>query len=145
MGSFFLAISPLVFSNEIALEYNPCSRMCNYALGSADFPSQAWTILLLFPAFDFTLLGGTIIINIISLTTIRQYSKRRKHLAETESQAQRNQPSPTSKLQDNRHTDAGVHRFFHSHRRFCSWKCAGERMVQFCVFCLLDLDLEQLL
>ncbi|XP_016147968.1 beta-2 adrenergic receptor-like [Sinocyclocheilus grahami] len=87
MGSFFLAVSPLVFSDEIALEYNPCSRMCNYAFGSADFPSQAWNILLLFPAFDFTLLVGTIVINVISLTTIRQHSKRRKHLAETESQS----------------------------------------------------------
>jgi len=87
MGSFFLAISPMVFSNAIALEYNPCSRMCNYALGSAEFPSQAWKILLLFPAFDFTLLGGTVVINIISLTTIRQHSKRRKHLAETDSQS----------------------------------------------------------
>ncbi|XP_052002292.1 beta-1 adrenergic receptor-like [Xyrauchen texanus] len=87
MGSFFLATSPIVFSNEITLEYNPCSRMCNYALGSTDFPSQAWHILLLFPAFDFTLLGGTIVINIISLTTIRQHSKRRKHLAETDSQS----------------------------------------------------------
>ncbi|XP_052000732.1 beta-1 adrenergic receptor [Xyrauchen texanus] len=87
MGSFLLATSPMVFSNEIALEYNSCSRMCNYALRSTDFPSQSWHILLLFPAFDFTLLGGTIVINFISLTTIRQHSKRRKHLAETESQS----------------------------------------------------------
>lgn len=86
MGSFFLATSPMVFTSEIALEYNPCSRMCNYALGSTDFPSQAWNILLLFPAFDFTLLGSTVVINIISLTTIRQHSRRRKHLAETENQ-----------------------------------------------------------
>ncbi|XP_056618202.1 beta-2 adrenergic receptor [Triplophysa dalaica] len=86
IGSFFLATSPMVFTNKIALEYNPCSRMCNYALGSTDFPSQAWNILLLFPAFDFTLLGSTVVINIISLTTIRQHSKRRQHLAETETQ-----------------------------------------------------------
>ncbi|KAK2845159.1 hypothetical protein Q5P01_011818 [Channa striata] len=57
VGSFFLAVSPMVFSSEIALEYNSCSRMCNYALGTiGKFPSQAWNILLLFPAFDFTLL-----------------------------------------------------------------------------------------
>ncbi|XP_037129933.1 beta-2 adrenergic receptor isoform X1 [Syngnathus acus] len=87
LGSFFLAVSPLLFSREIVLEYNTCSRMCNYALGTiGEFPSQAWNILLLFPAFDFTLLGGTVAINIISLSSIRQHSKRRKHLAETECQ-----------------------------------------------------------
>lgn len=89
VGSFFLAVSPMVFTrNEIALEYNPCSRMCNYALGTiTEFPSQAWNILLLFPAFDFTLLGGTVVVNMISLSTIRQHSKRRKHLAESECQS----------------------------------------------------------
>lgn len=88
VGSFFLAVFPMIFSNEIALEYNLCSRMCNYALGTIDtFPSQAWNILLLFPAFDFTLLGGTVVINIISLSSIRQNSKQRKHLAESESQS----------------------------------------------------------
>lgn len=87
LGSFFLAVSPMIFSNEIALEYNSCSRMCNYALGTiGEFRSQAWNVLLLFPAFDFTLLGGTVVINIISLSSIRQHSKRRKHLAETECQ-----------------------------------------------------------
>ncbi|XP_077382437.1 beta-2 adrenergic receptor isoform X5 [Festucalex cinctus] len=87
LGSFFLATSPLLFSREIVLEYNTCSRMCNYALGTVgEFPSQAWNILLLFPAFDFTLLGGTVAINIISLSSIRQHSKRRKHLAEAECQ-----------------------------------------------------------
>ncbi|KAM3614719.1 uncharacterized protein V6R79_018452 [Siganus canaliculatus] len=85
VGSFFLAVAPMVFSSEIALEYNSCSRMCNYALGTiGQFPSPAWNILLLFPAFDFTLLGGTVVINIISLSSIRQHSKRRKRLAESE-------------------------------------------------------------
>ncbi|XP_046907287.1 beta-2 adrenergic receptor [Hypomesus transpacificus] len=88
VGSFLLAVSPMIFSNEIALEYNPCSRMCNYAIGTiSEFPTRAWNILLLFPAFDFTLLGGTVVINIISLSTIRQHSKRRKHLAESDSQS----------------------------------------------------------
>ncbi|XP_051920498.1 beta-2 adrenergic receptor [Hippocampus zosterae] len=87
LGSFFLAVSPLVFSRKIVLEYNTCSRMCNYGLGTiGEFPSQAWNILLIFPAFDFTLLGGTVAINIISLSSIRQHSKRRKHLAEAECQ-----------------------------------------------------------
>ncbi|KAG7272007.1 hypothetical protein CRUP_012027 [Coryphaenoides rupestris] len=88
VGSFFLAVSPIVFSDEIALEYNSCSRMCNYALGTiGEFPSRAWKILLLFPTFDFTLLSATVVINIVSLSTIRQYSKRRKHLAESECQS----------------------------------------------------------
>ncbi|XP_056142917.1 adenosine receptor A2b [Lampris incognitus] len=88
VGSFFLAVAPMVFSSDIALEYNSCSRMCNYALGSiGELPSQAWKILLLFPAFDFTLLGSTVVINIISLTTIRQQSKRRKHLSGSERQS----------------------------------------------------------
>ncbi|KAF7708830.1 hypothetical protein HF521_017887 [Silurus meridionalis] len=81
-GSFFLALSPLIFSSEIALEYNACSRMCNYALGAAEFPSRAWHILLLFPAFDFTLLAGTVVTNIISFTTIRHHSKKRRRLAQ---------------------------------------------------------------
>ncbi|MBN3321132.1 OPSD1 protein, partial [Atractosteus spatula] len=85
LASFFLAVSPVLFSGEIVLEYNACSRMCNYALGKSEPPTtSAWNILLLFPAFDFTLLGGTVVINLLSLTTIRQHSKRRKHLAETE-------------------------------------------------------------
>lgn len=81
-GSFFLALSPLIFSKGMALEYNTCSRMCTYALGAADFPDRAWHhILLLFPAFDFTLLVGTVVTNIISFTTIRHHSKRRRCLA----------------------------------------------------------------
>lgn len=94
LGSFFLAVSPIVFSSDIALEYNSCSRMCNYALGTVGkFPRQAWNILLLFPAFDFTLLGGTVVINLISLSSIRQHSKRRKHLAEAECQSTSNKPT----------------------------------------------------
>ncbi|XP_060936838.1 lysophosphatidic acid receptor 3 [Limanda limanda] len=90
-GSFFLAVSPMLFSSEIALEYNSCSRMCNYALGVVgEFPSQAWNILLLFPAFDFTLLSSTVVINIVSLSSIRQHSKRRKHLAGAEGQRKTN-------------------------------------------------------
>ncbi|KAK7877745.1 hypothetical protein WMY93_030559 [Mugilogobius chulae] len=77
IGSFFLAVSPMIFSAEIALEYNSCSRMCNYALSTIN-EFQAWNILLLFPTFDFTLLEEP---------CIRQHSKRRKHLAETECQS----------------------------------------------------------
>ncbi|KAM9309100.1 beta-2 adrenergic receptor [Pholidichthys leucotaenia] len=87
VGGFFLAVCPMIFSRDIALEYNSCSRMCNYALGTiSKFHSKAWNILLLFPMFDFTLLGSTVVINIISLSSIRQHSRRRKHLAKTECQ-----------------------------------------------------------
>ncbi|XP_028836917.1 beta-1 adrenergic receptor [Denticeps clupeoides] len=86
-GSFFLAVTPMLSSAEIVLEYNPCSRMCNYAPGGADHASHAWKILLLFPAFDFTLLGGTVVINIISFSAIRRCSKRRKHLANADCQS----------------------------------------------------------
>ncbi|OCT77042.1 hypothetical protein XELAEV_18032245mg [Xenopus laevis] len=81
VSSFFLAISPIIFSNGgIVVEYNYCSRMCNYALAPAS-PSHVWQILLLFPAFDFSILGGTLIINALSLTTIHQYTRRRKLLS----------------------------------------------------------------
>ncbi|KAM4704938.1 rhodopsin, GQ-coupled-like [Rhinophrynus dorsalis] len=84
MASFFLAIIPMVFSHGgIVMEYNQCSRMCNYAPAPAS-PAHVWQILLLFPAFDFSLLGGTLIINALSLTTIHQYSRKRKLLSGTD-------------------------------------------------------------
>uniref|UniRef100_UPI00398F1457 neuropeptide receptor 22 n=1 Tax=Pristiophorus japonicus TaxID=55135 RepID=UPI00398F1457 len=83
VASFFLAVSPLIFSQGIMLQYNPCSRMCNFALVAGGLPQNGWKILLLFPAFDFTLLGGTVAINILSFSSIRQYSKQRKLLAKS--------------------------------------------------------------
>ncbi|XP_061671613.1 adenosine receptor A3-like [Syngnathoides biaculeatus] len=82
-ASFLLALAPLLFSSNFTLEYNECSRMCNYVpvlLGNR-LPHDA-NILLLFPVFDFTLLGGTLAVNIVSFTSIRQYSRRRKLLSE---------------------------------------------------------------
>ncbi|XP_077374378.1 adenosine receptor A3 isoform X2 [Festucalex cinctus] len=82
-ASFLLALAPLLFSSNFTLEYNECSRMCNYApvlLGNQ--PPRGANILLLFPVFDFTLLGGTLAVNIMSFTSIRQYSRRRKLLSE---------------------------------------------------------------
>ncbi|KAL4617148.1 hypothetical protein GN956_G22223 [Arapaima gigas] len=83
LGSFSLAVSPMLHG-DIVLEYNPCSRMCNYArrATATASPSAAWNVLLLFPAFDFALLGGTVVVNALSLSTIRRHSKRRRHLAE---------------------------------------------------------------
>lgn len=82
-ASFLLAIAPLIFSNNFTLEYNGCSRMCNYTplLFGSQPPPDA-NILLLFPAFDFLLLGGTLVVNIVSFTSIRRYSQKRKLLSE---------------------------------------------------------------
>ncbi|XP_019935443.1 beta-2 adrenergic receptor [Paralichthys olivaceus] len=82
-ASFLLALAPLIFSSNFTLEYNECSRMCNYTplLLGGQLPPDA-NILLLFPAFDFTLLGGTLAVNILSFTSIRQYSRKRKLLSE---------------------------------------------------------------
>nr|XP_040025235.1 trace amine-associated receptor 13c-like [Gasterosteus aculeatus aculeatus]XP_040025236.1 trace amine-associated receptor 13c-like [Gasterosteus aculeatus aculeatus] len=82
-ASFLLAIAPLMFSRNFTLEYNECSRMCNYTplLVGGQLPPDA-NILLLFPAFDFTLLGVTLAVNIVSFTSIRRYSRKRKLLSE---------------------------------------------------------------
>ncbi|XP_042274193.1 trace amine-associated receptor 13c-like [Thunnus thynnus] len=82
-ASFLLALAPLIFSSNFTLEYNECSRMCNYTplLFGSQLPPDA-NILLLFPAFDFTLLGGTLAVNIMSFTSIRRYSRKRKLLSE---------------------------------------------------------------
>ncbi|XP_066559018.1 adenosine receptor A2a-like [Amia ocellicauda] len=89
---FFLALVPLLFSRDITLEYNPCSRMCNYAF-SPPHQSSDLNILLLFPAFDFSLLGGTLVINLITFSAIRQFCNIRKRLAESETQRISNSPS----------------------------------------------------
>lgn len=82
-ASLLLAIAPLIFSSNFTLEYNGCSRMCNYTpLLFGSQPESDANILLLFPAFDFTLLGGTLAINVVSFTSIRRYSQKRKLLSE---------------------------------------------------------------
>ncbi|CAH2285608.1 beta-2 adrenergic receptor-like [Pelobates cultripes] len=84
LSSFFLAMIPIIFSQGgIVVEYNDCSRMCNYAPAPAS-SARVWQILLLFPAFDFSLLGATLIINALSLTSIHQYTRRRKLLSGTD-------------------------------------------------------------
>uniref|UniRef100_H3AMV6 G-protein coupled receptors family 1 profile domain-containing protein n=2 Tax=Latimeria chalumnae TaxID=7897 RepID=H3AMV6_LATCH len=93
VSSFLLATAPLIFSNVFRLEYNECSRMCNYALASPETPPPAWNIMLLFPAFDFTLLGGTVVVNILSFSSIRRYSQKRKFLAETDIFASSQRPT----------------------------------------------------
>ena len=82
-ASFLLALAPLIFSSNFTLEYNGCSRMCNYTpLLFGSQPASDANILLLFPAFDFTLLGGTLAVNVVSFTSIRGYSQKRKLLSE---------------------------------------------------------------
>ncbi|KAL7866548.1 hypothetical protein AOLI_G00143620 [Acnodon oligacanthus] len=82
-GSFLLAMAPLMLSKSFTLEYNECSRMCNYVplLVGLQLPADS-NIMLLFPAFDFTLLGGTLAVNIMSFTSIRRYTRKRKLLSE---------------------------------------------------------------
>ncbi|XP_061078479.1 beta-2 adrenergic receptor-like [Conger conger] len=77
-GSFLLALAPLVPSDAFALEYNGCSRMCNYVSP----PDGDGALLLLFPAFDFTLLGGTLAVNVLSFSSIRRHTRKRKQLSQ---------------------------------------------------------------
>ncbi|XP_010903160.1 adenosine receptor A3-like [Esox lucius] len=81
--SFFLALAPITLSSSFSLEYNECSRMCNYVplLDGVMLPCDA-NILLLFPAFDFTLLGSTLVVNVLSFTRIRRYTRKRKLMSE---------------------------------------------------------------
>ncbi|MCJ8737411.1 hypothetical protein PDJAM_G00023790 [Pangasius djambal] len=82
-GSFLLAVVPLIFSDNFTLEYNECSRMCIYVPLPVGLQLPADThIMLLFPAFDFTLLGSTLIVNILSFTSICRYTRKRKLLSE---------------------------------------------------------------
>ncbi|KAM9461923.1 trace amine-associated receptor 8a-like [Clarias gariepinus] len=82
-GSFLLAVAPLILSDSLTFEYNECSRMCIYVplLMGLQLPADT-NIMLLFPAFDFTLLGSTLIVNILSFTSICRYTRKRKLLLE---------------------------------------------------------------
>ncbi|XP_060694314.1 adenosine receptor A3 [Hemiscyllium ocellatum] len=82
LAGFLLAAAPLLSGGHFSLEYSECSRMCNYAWAAGAPPQAGGSILLLFPAFDFTILGGTVMVNALSFRTIRRYSERRKVLAE---------------------------------------------------------------
>ncbi|XP_074868171.1 adenosine receptor A3-like [Carettochelys insculpta] len=78
--SFSLAVVPMISSPDITLQYSPCSKMCIYAFSAGRPPSSPWNVMLLFPAFDFSLLGGTFAINFITFAAIRQYCKARRGL-----------------------------------------------------------------
>ncbi|XP_061103080.1 beta-2 adrenergic receptor-like [Conger conger] len=85
-GSFALALAPLAAGAGLTLEYNECSRMCNYAPArsrSRRGPPPGGWVLLLFPVFDFTLLGATLAGNVLSFGRIRRYTRKRKLLSGT--------------------------------------------------------------
>ncbi|CAM4548942.1 unnamed protein product [Lepidochelys kempii] len=78
--SFLLAVVPMISRSDITLQYNPCSKMCTYTFPAGRLPGSAWNVMLLFPAFDFSLLGGTFVINFITFAAIHQYCKARRQL-----------------------------------------------------------------
>ncbi|XP_026537471.1 beta-3 adrenergic receptor-like [Notechis scutatus] len=80
--SFSLAVIPLLSVPNITFEYNPCSKMCNYGFPLNKLPESNWNVMLLYPIFDFALLGGTFVVNAITFATLRQYRKMRKQLRE---------------------------------------------------------------
>ncbi|XP_025023948.1 adenosine receptor A3-like [Python bivittatus] len=82
MLSFSLAVTPLLSVPNITFEYNSCSKMCNYGFPQDKLSESNWSIMLLYPIFDFTLLGGTFVVNTITFATLRQYHKMRKQLRE---------------------------------------------------------------
>ncbi|XP_072263126.1 adenosine receptor A3-like [Pyxicephalus adspersus] len=84
--SFVFAMLPMIVSRNLTLEYNTCSKMCTYTFIAVPPEGPALNIMLIFPAFDFSLLGGTYAINFITFAAIRQYSRVRKQL-EADSQS----------------------------------------------------------
>ncbi|XP_063156129.1 adenosine receptor A1-like [Candoia aspera] len=82
MLSFSLAVTPLLSIPNITFEYNSCSKMCNYGFPPDKLLKSNWNVMLLYPVFDFTLLGGTFVVNTITFATLRQYHKMRKQLRE---------------------------------------------------------------
>ncbi|XP_038225999.2 adenosine receptor A3-like [Dermochelys coriacea] len=62
--SFLLAVVPMISRSITTLQ----------------LPGSAWNVMLLFPAFDFSLLGGTFAMNFITFAAIHQYCKARRQL-----------------------------------------------------------------
>nr|XP_056701593.1 trace amine-associated receptor 1-like [Euleptes europaea] len=78
--SFCLAVIPLFASPDITFQYNSCSSLCNYEFPKNKPPQPHWNIMLLYPVFDFSLLGSTLIINCVTFAALHQYCKTRKQL-----------------------------------------------------------------
>ncbi|XP_030069339.1 trace amine-associated receptor 13c [Microcaecilia unicolor] len=79
--SLSLAVVPMIFNEQITLEYSCCSKMCNYVLNAPSLNETDWNVMLLFPTFDFSLLSGTFAINFVTFAAIRQYCKVRKQMS----------------------------------------------------------------
>uniref|UniRef100_A0A8D2LQ86 G-protein coupled receptors family 1 profile domain-containing protein n=1 Tax=Varanus komodoensis TaxID=61221 RepID=A0A8D2LQ86_VARKO len=80
--SFCLAMLPMLSMPGMTFQYNPCTKMCNYAFPLNKLPKSHWNIMLLYPVFDFSLMGGTIAINVITFAVLHRYCKMRKQLGE---------------------------------------------------------------
>ncbi|XP_043944948.1 adenosine receptor A3-like [Protopterus annectens] len=91
--SFIVAVTPTVANREITLKYSSCSKMCNYVLVSGGQPTADWNIMLLFPVLDFFLLCGTLALNLLTFSVIRQYNKTRLQLSEYDVQIASSRPS----------------------------------------------------
>ncbi|XP_048351921.1 trace amine-associated receptor 4-like [Sphaerodactylus townsendi] len=78
--SLLLAVIPMIVSPDITFQYNSCSSLCNYVLPTDKPPQPHWNIMLLYPVFDFSLLGSTLIINLVTFAALHQYCKTRKQL-----------------------------------------------------------------
>lgn len=78
--SFFLAVIPMLTSSDIIFQYNSCSNLCTYEFQANKPPQSLWNIMLLYPVFDFSLLGSTLVINIVTFAALHQYCKTRKQL-----------------------------------------------------------------
>ncbi|XP_060089229.1 trace amine-associated receptor 1-like [Heteronotia binoei] len=78
--SFCMAVIPMLASPDIILQYNTCSNLCTYEFLPNKPPQSHWNIMLLYPIFDFSLLGSTLVINVVTFGALHQYCKTRKQL-----------------------------------------------------------------
>lgn len=83
---FSIAVTPLLMSEDITLEFSSCSKMCNYAPCRVeqhhhdpynDSYSPVANVMLVFPIFDFTMLGGTCVVNAITFSAVRRFCRAR--------------------------------------------------------------------
>ncbi|XP_071777152.1 adenosine receptor A2a-like [Centroberyx gerrardi] len=72
---FTLAVAPLLLIEDITLEYSRCSKMCNYSTTAG-----GWSVMLLFPAFDFSVLGATSLLNLLTFSAVRRFCRDRKNV-----------------------------------------------------------------
>lgn len=83
---FSIAVTPLLTSEDITLEFSSCSKMCNYAPCRLehhhhdphnDSYSPVANVMLVFPIFDFTMLGGTCVVNAVTFSAVRRFCRAR--------------------------------------------------------------------